>query len=496
MSSRLLTRAALVAVTAALGVPGTASAAFSVVPSPNAFSGDNVLNGVSASSANDAWAVGSLCCSLRNSGTGALLEHWDGSAWTAVLGPDARFQDELLNGVDSISPSDAWAVGRVKQSGYAGGTPLILHWDGAGWQSVAPPNGVSGELRAVGRDGAGGAWAVGDDGHGHPLAIRCSVIGCAPVDLPQVGSVGRLRGITAFGENDVWAVGESDNRTLVLHWDGAGWSRVASPNPDSYVNVLHAVGGIASNDLWAVGRTGRNKADTGIPPGTRTLAMHWDGHEWTAVSTPNVGDNNLLAGVAAGSPAAVTTVGSWEDASGEIPVLQTLAQRWDGSSWAAVDTPNAGTTDNLLRAAAPIPGTADVWAVGLHGTAGGPSQTLVLRDSGGGAGGDSGGGEPAPAGEPTTASESTPASEAAPAVAHTPAACGPVRVTLKLGKAGLRATRIKVSAGGTHKLLRGPRKRLNLTVPYTGAPRVKLVIRIRGRGGKLSTIRREVSLCG
>src|SRR3954452_23502074 len=203
MSSRLLTRAALVAVVLALGVPGTASAEFSVVPSPNAFSGGNLLNGVGASSTTDAWAVGSLCCSMRNSGAGALTEHWDGSAWTVVLGPDARFQDEVLNGVDDISPTDAWAVGRVKQSGYAGGTPLILHWDGAGWQNVAPPSGLTGELRAVSRDGVGGAWAVGDDGHGHPVATHCSVIGCAAVDLPQAGSVGRLRGITAFGESDV-----------------------------------------------------------------------------------------------------------------------------------------------------------------------------------------------------------------------------------------------------------------------------------------------------
>jgi hypothetical protein len=434
------------------------------------------------------------------------LEHWDGSAWTVVLGPDARFQDEVLNGVDAISPSDAWAVGRVKQSGYAGGTPLILHWDGAGWQGVTPPSGVSGELRAVSSDRAGGAWAVGDDGHGHPLATRCSVIACAPVDLPQVGSVGRLRGITAFGENDAWAVGENDNRTLVLHWDGAGWSPVASPNPDSYVNVLHAVGGVAGNDLWAVGRMGRNKADTGVPPGTRTLAMHWDGHEWAAVSTPNVGDNNLLAGVAAGSPAGVTTVGSWEDASGEIPVLQTLAQRRDGSGWAGEDTPNAGTTDNLLRAAAAIPGTDDVWAVGLHGTAGGPSQTLVLRDSGAAAGEA----EQPPAGESATSDEPTGSDEAvaaggeaapeggeaAPAVAPTPLSCGPVRVTLKLGEAGLRATRIRVNAGARHRLLRGPRKRLKVTVPYTGARHVELVVRIRGRGGKLSTIRRKVSLCG
>src|SRR3954468_2399711 len=254
MTSRLLTRTALAAVLVALGAPGTASAAFTVVASPNAFSGDNVLNGVSASSATDAWAVGSLCCSMRNSGTGALIEHWDGSAWTVVLGPDARFQDEVLNGVDDISPSDAWAVGRVKQSGYAGGTPLILHWDGAGWQNVPPPAGVTGELRAVSRDWAGGAWAVGDDGHGHPLALRCTAAACATVTVPQVGTVSRLRGIKAFAADDAWAVGDTGNRTLVMHWDGLAWSVVPSPNPDPNVNILHAVAGVAGDDLWAVGR--------------------------------------------------------------------------------------------------------------------------------------------------------------------------------------------------------------------------------------------------
>src|SRR3954447_6504223 len=128
MSSRLLARAAaLVAAVGALVAPGTASAAFSVVPSPNAFSGGNLLNGVSASSDSDAWAVGSLCCSMRNSGTGALIEHWDGSAWTVVLGPDARFQDEVLNGVDDIAPSDAWGVGRVEEAGDSGRTPPLPH---------------------------------------------------------------------------------------------------------------------------------------------------------------------------------------------------------------------------------------------------------------------------------------------------------------------------------------------------------------------------------
>jgi hypothetical protein len=497
MTSRLLTRTALAAVLVALGAPGTASAAFSVVPSPNAFGGDNMLNGVSASSATDAWAVGSLCCSIRNSGTGALLEHWDGSQWTAVLGPDARFQDEVLNGVADMSPSDAWAVGRVKQSGYAGGTPLILHWDGSSWQTVQPPTGVTGELRGVSSDMLGGAWAVGDDGHGHALALRCSVTGCATVSLPQAGPVSRLRGITSFAASDAWAVGDSGNMTLVMHWDGATWSVVPSPNPDKDVDVLNAVGGAGGSDVWAVGRMARNEADTGVPPGTRSLAMHWDGNTWNAFPAPNRDDQDSLVGVAATSPTAVTAVGSFEDRTGGGAVLRTLGMRWDGSTWAALDTPNVGTADNLLRAAAAIPGTPDVWAVGEYRADGGPVQALVLRDAGAAPGDAAAPGEAAAPSESQPAGETAPSNEATAPSQSTPqgATCGPVRVTLALGKAGLRARRIRVSAAGMKPRLVGPRKRLKIEVPYTGADRAQVTVRIRERKGKLRTIRRTVSLC-
>lgn len=383
MSSRLLTYAAVIAVTmtAALGVPASAGAALSVVPSPNVFSGDNLLNGVGASSASDAWAVGSLCCSIRNSGTGALLEHWDGQAWTAFRGPDARFLDETLEGVDDVSPTRAWAVGRVKQSGYTGETPMILHWDGSSWQTIAPPSGVAGELRAVTRDRVGGAWAVGDDGHGHALALRCTPTACTRVAVPQPAAVAHLRGVRSFAAGDVWAVGDSGNSTLIEHWNGSGWSVVFSPNPDPDVNVLNAVGGVGPDDLWAVGRMGRNKADTGIPPGTRTLALHWNGEGWNAVATPNRGDQDSLTGIAAVGSGNVTAVGTFQDAAGGGED-RTLGEHWNGTSWTTLATGNAGTADNLLKGAARIRGTLNVWAVGDHLTAGGgPVKTLVLQGS-------------------------------------------------------------------------------------------------------------------
>lgn len=381
MASRVFARAAIAAVAAAIAVPGAADAAFSIVASPNAFSGNNLLTGVSASSATDAWAVGSLCCSIRNSGTGALLEHWDGQSWKVVLGPDARFLDEDLEAVADITPSWAWAVGRVKQSGYGGGNPLILHWDGASWKTLAPPTGVTGELRGVSGDGAGGAWAVGDDGHGHPLVLRCSkAMTCARVTVPQLGAVSHLRGIKTFGPDDAWAVGDGGNVTYVVHWNGAAWSLVWSPNPDPNVNVLQAVTGVASNDLWAVGRKGQSKFDTGGSPGWRTLALHWNGSSWSTVSTPNLGDQDTLMGVAASASNAVTAVGTYQNVTTSAD--RTLGLHWNGSSWSTLSMPNSGTTDNLLRGAARIPGTSEVWAVGSrYATSGGPVQTLVLRGS-------------------------------------------------------------------------------------------------------------------
>src|SRR5947209_5481471 len=103
--------AAAVLAAAALAAPSAASAQFSLVASPNAFAGNNVLNGVSAGSTTDAWAVGSLCCSGRHFGLGTLTERWNGVAWSVVPSPDSIFYDDVLKAVTDISPSNAWAVG-------------------------------------------------------------------------------------------------------------------------------------------------------------------------------------------------------------------------------------------------------------------------------------------------------------------------------------------------------------------------------------------------
>ena len=91
-----------------------------------------------AIAANDAWAVGS---SGYNAQT--LAEHWDGTAWSVVPSPNAGTGNNRLLDVDVVSANDVWAVGAYNPVPGTGQKPLTLHWDGTQWSVVGNP-GTSG----------------------------------------------------------------------------------------------------------------------------------------------------------------------------------------------------------------------------------------------------------------------------------------------------------------------------------------------------------------
>jgi len=293
----------------------------------------------------------------------------------------------VLNAVADVSPNNAWAVGLVKTTGTKTGAPLIVHWNGASWQTVASPAGVTGKLRAISADGASDIWAVGDDGRGHAIAFRSNGTSWISTTLPAAG-IDNLQGVKAFSPTDVWAVGSiipagtADGRTLAMHWNGSSWSIVPTANPNPNVDILHAVDGVASNDLWAVGQQARSESVTGVGPGTRTLAEHWNGTRWSVAATPNTGDEDTLNGVAAITSTSAFAAGTFTQFGGAIPIDRTLAARSNGATWSADPSVSVGTTDNLLQGATAIPGTRSAWAVGFRLTAG-ADQTLIERDTSG-----------------------------------------------------------------------------------------------------------------
>ena len=56
-----------------------------------------------------------------------MIRHWNGKTWSRVPSPNPFCATcDTLNGVAASSAKNAWAVGTVN----AGGEVLILHWNG------------------------------------------------------------------------------------------------------------------------------------------------------------------------------------------------------------------------------------------------------------------------------------------------------------------------------------------------------------------------------
>ena len=136
--------------------------------------------------------------------------------------------------------------------------------------------------------------------------------------------------MTFLSRSDGWAVGNSFtssgvSRTLILHWNGTTWTRVASPNPGAF-HHLEAVTALSPRDAWAVGDY--------VPPNSpsdKTLILHWNGIRWAKVASPTPagvrGGSLGLLGVSAHSPNDVWAVGYYQSSTSEGT---TLVLHWNG----------------------------------------------------------------------------------------------------------------------------------------------------------------------
>lgn len=239
-------------------------------------------------------------------------------SWQQVISPNisATKNNQLLS-VDAVSENDVWAVGWAQDPigpQYVKRT-LIQHFNGSTWDIVQSPN-------------------------------------------PLIDVNSQLHSVAAVSANDVWAVGSSHNgslpsRTLIQHWDGTQWRIVPSPNPDTQFNELRGVAALSANDVWAVGYRGGTKSETPI----ETFILHWDGAGWRQVASPNIsGGANQLFGITALAADNIWAVGTAAGAP--------LAMRWNGSAWSIVPVQrNGGLSTEKLTAVSGAAGN-DVWAVG------------------------------------------------------------------------------------------------------------------------------------
>ena len=101
------------------------------VPSPDPGAGANELAAVSAVSGTQAWAVGESALNLSGGPVDTLILGWNGTAWAQLSSPSPGPASNVLTGVSADSATDAWAVGSYLSKSVR--DTLILHWNGTAW---------------------------------------------------------------------------------------------------------------------------------------------------------------------------------------------------------------------------------------------------------------------------------------------------------------------------------------------------------------------------
>src|SRR5207249_3504369 len=101
------------------------------------------FHGVLQLSPTDVWAVGeSSNADSQTEGERTLIEHYDGSAWTIVPSPNPAHGTRSANILTSISgtgPGDIWAAGYDFDPSTDTIEFLLEHWDGTSWTASPSP---------------------------------------------------------------------------------------------------------------------------------------------------------------------------------------------------------------------------------------------------------------------------------------------------------------------------------------------------------------------
>jgi hypothetical protein len=274
-----------------------------ISPSPLP-SGGGELRDVDATSASSAWAVG---FTNSSNGNNTLIERWNGSGWSIVPSPNVSAQNHLL-AVKSLPSGEAWAVGSHNVPGSLAFSTLIMRSSGGPWGIVPSPDTASFENHLMDVDGvsANDLWAVGHTRNGDysvaaPLILHWDGNAWSVVPGPT-GNDATLEGVVALAANDVWAVGSVFSIELlwhvpfVVHWDGRAWTRVNVPSPTPQGGRLFGVAALSPTRVYAVGQA----------PGIPSLVLRWNGSGWSREATPATG--TVWEATAAG-PGTVWAVG-------------------------------------------------------------------------------------------------------------------------------------------------------------------------------------------
>ena len=259
-------------------------------------------------------------------------------SWSIVSSPSpAGPTHDDLDGLSCSSSTNCLAVGNT----YGGLLTLSERWNGSSWSQIPTPDPswLFGEapsyLSDIACTKASSCFAVGygeEDAAG-PLIERWNGSSWSAFATPGYGTGASLNAIACKGASMCQAVGVNGTALFAARWNGSSWTTVAVHEPAGAQSAtLSDVKCASTTNCIAVGTYTTATA-------TKTLTERWNGTKWAVVSSPNpVGArSSSFAGV--GCPAASTcfAAGTYTAQNHQV---RTLIERWNGSSWSIVASPS------------------------------------------------------------------------------------------------------------------------------------------------------------
>jgi hypothetical protein len=315
---------------------------------------------LAAAGAGSAWAAGSVCANASCTRNTLLVRHWNGKAWTVVSVPKAYVNSsaELGNSAVAAASGNAWIMNSVPAG--AGNATAVLHWTGRGWAATAKLPAIV--TSAVATSPAN-AWALGaaatSASSGRPYAAHFDGRKWAAVRVPVSG----LRASATSAKN-IWvagfsAVSSSGLPTLgIMHFNGKTWRTTPARGlglKAKQAAIPTGIAALSATNAWVAGMI-LDTSSTGAPP--KAFLLHWNGTKWAAVKVPYAGSElTVIAQDGHG--------GIWTGAVilGSSAPAAYLAHYGNGA-WTRVAVPAPRGDITMPQALAWIPGTRSLWGLG------------------------------------------------------------------------------------------------------------------------------------
>jgi hypothetical protein len=370
--SRFVTLAAVLGIAAsALAATTAASAA------PGAAARPHELFGVSCVSPANCVAVGSIDNGKAGNGLSALADTWNGRSWkTSTMKLPAGAFDVGITGVSCAPAADCFAVGSYAT--LTGDFALVETWNGKAWTPSTPPSPAG--SHAIVLYGVSCATAtscvaigasIGKTGFA-AIAERWNGVTWVPATLPAVrgGGDSQLTSVScatatrcvAAGSHDTFNGGES---VLIESWNGKAWKVVPAANPAGGNDAfLTGVSCPSARRCVAVG------VAAGSHPGLTGFGELWNGSTWRVarVTWPRGTGSSFLAGVSCASVARCVAAGhtGFNVNTGE-DTGRAAAVSWNGRTWTVTRVPAPGKGKASLFNAVTCLSPADCVAAGHEG---------------------------------------------------------------------------------------------------------------------------------